>query len=160
MLETRRRLRSSPSSSPLISQDHNETLCQRNGPSQRSQILQGRIPERQSRVPFVTFAFLLFKFLCCFCPPSKTKPAERYSPKREFVEGPSRNANPVGLCYLCFLLFKFLCLLLSAVKDHLFRGKKILKKFARQPFQERSLAVKVIILTPKQANASFRLHRR
>jgi hypothetical protein len=201
VLETRRRLRSSPSSSPLISQDHNETLYQRNGPSQRSQILQGGESRNASPVcpllpllsfcsnffaasvrrqrpslpnvtrpngnlskdhpgtpiqlAFVTFASICSNFFADFCPPSKTKPTERYTPKREFVEGPSRNANPVGpllpllpsvqislltsvrrqkpslpnatrpnrhlskdhpgtpiplaLCYLCFLLFKFLC---------------------------------------------------
>jgi hypothetical protein len=54
------------------------------------------IPERQSRWPFVTFASFCSNFFADFCPPSKTKPAERYTPKQAFVEGPSRNANPVG----------------------------------------------------------------
>jgi hypothetical protein len=40
--------------------------------------------------------------------------SQRYTIKPEFVEGPSRNAGPLPLCYLCFLLFKFLCFLLSA----------------------------------------------
>jgi hypothetical protein len=35
--------------------------------------------------------------------------------KREFVEEPSRNASPLPLCYLCFLLFKFI--LLTSVRQ-------------------------------------------
>jgi hypothetical protein len=48
-----------------------------------------------------------------------------YTPKREFVEGPaSRKPSPDTLCHLCFLLFKFLCGLLSAVKDQASRPGK------------------------------------
>jgi hypothetical protein len=69
--------------------------------------------------PLVTFASFRSNFFAYFCPPT-LKPVlgrprcdtcvQRHTIKREYVEGSSRNAGPLPLCYLCFLLFKFLLL--------------------------------------------------
>ena len=53
------------------------------------------ITERQSRLPSLPLLPSVQIFFAYFCPPSKTRPAQRNTIKRDFVEGPSRNASPL-----------------------------------------------------------------
>jgi hypothetical protein len=73
--------------------------------------------------PFCYLCFLLFKFLCLLLsadleaalgrPPYDTC-VQRYTIKREFDEGPSRNADPVPFVTFASFCSNFFCLLLSA----------------------------------------------
>jgi hypothetical protein len=76
-----------------------------------------------SPLPFVTFASFCSNFFAYFCPPTlkqlwgdhpATPAVQRHTIKRGICRRTIEECRSLPLCYLCFLLFKFLCLLLSA----------------------------------------------